>query len=672
MTEGPDRVHGLRVVHVAATASGAHWMFEILCRLRELGYDVVAVISKGAGDLAPKLESAGISYYSCDLTVGSPWDLLGLSRKVFALARLLRTIKPDIVHYHLFTSIILGRAAAWLAGVPFRFSMVTGPFYLEAPAPRKIDLQTIWMDTVVIASCEYTRALYAQLRVRRPVELIYYGADSGHFDPALADAGKIRREFAIPSSCPVVGLVAHFYAPLPPGPWTPPQLWGRGVKGHETFLKAAQLVIDEIRSVKFLLVGTGWEEAGRIYEAELKQLTQLMGLEGYVIFTGFRRDIPDVLAGLDVAVQCSLSENLGGTVEALLMARPTVATAVGGMVDTIRHRETGLLVPPDAPEELAQAILELLSDEDKARRLALRGREWALERFTLAKTVSDIDKLYQNVVGEVLGERGTRVEMYRNRCYRVCRCFGRGTVLLCRESIPIITLLLKLGYAKFYAMLSSALGRVMSLRRGAAFTMKRVMDIVLTIGVLCAFGVPMVLIAFLIRVSMGRPVLYRQVRAGLHGEPFTLVKFRTMREAVDDLGRQLPDEARVTRLGRFLRRWSLDELPELFNVLKGDMSLVGPRPLLVEYVPLYTPEQARRHEVKPGMAGPVIMSGRNILDWEEKFKLDVWYVDNRNFRLDAKILFFTFLKVLKGEGVSSPGYETMPKFTGTGTWGSTS
>ena len=194
--------------------------------------------------------------------------------------------------------------------------------------------------------------------------------------------------------------------------------------------------------------------------------------------------------------------------------------------------------------------------------------------------------------------------------------------------------------------------------------MKRVMDIVLTIGVLCAFGVPMVLIAFLIRVSMGRPVLYRQVRAGLHGEPFTLVKFRTMREAVDDLGRQLPDEARVTRLGRFLRRWSLDELPELFNVLKGDMSLVGPRPLLVEYVPLYTPEQARRHEVKPGVTGWALVHGRNALSWEEKFNLDLWYVENWTIVLDLRILLLTVWKVLKREGISYAGHETMPKFGG--------
>jgi lipopolysaccharide/colanic/teichoic acid biosynthesis glycosyltransferase len=198
------------------------------------------------------------------------------------------------------------------------------------------------------------------------------------------------------------------------------------------------------------------------------------------------------------------------------------------------------------------------------------------------------------------------------------------------------------------------------------------LDVVLATIALVVVSPVALVVAAAIRLTMGSPILFRQVRPGLHGKPFVMYKFRTMLDLRDEQGNLLPDEERLTRLGKFLRHLSLDEIPELWNVLKGDMSAVGPRPLLMEYLPLYTPEQARRHEVKPGMAGPVIMSGRNILDWEEKFKLDVWYVDNRNFRLDAKILFFTFLKVLKGEGVSSPGYETMPKFTGTGTWGSTS
>lgn len=174
------------------------------------------------------------------------------------------------------------------------------------------------------------------------------------------------------------------------------------------------------------------------------------------------------------------------------------------------------------------------------------------------------------------------------------------------------------------------------------------------------------LIALAIRVSMGSPVIFKQVRPGLNGKPFVMYKFRTMLDLRDEQGNLLPDEKRLTRLGKFLRRFSLDEIPELWNVIKGDMSIIGPRPLLMEYLPLYTPEQARRHEVKPGMAGPVIMSGRNLLSWEEKFKLDVWYVDNVSLVTDMKILLKTFISVLTGKGVSAPGEATAPKFRGNG------
>jgi len=193
---------------------------------------------------------------------------------------------------------------------------------------------------------------------------------------------------------------------------------------------------------------------------------------------------------------------------------------------------------------------------------------------------------------------------------------------------------------------------------------KRLLDIILASIVLMLVSPIALMVAIAILITMGPPVIFRQVRPGLHGKPFVMYKFRTMLDLRDEHGNLLPDEKRLTRLGKFLRRFSLDEIPELWNVLKGDMSIVGPRPLLMEYLPLYTPEQARRHEVKPGMAGPVIMSGRNLLNWEEKFKLDVWYVDNFSFWLDLKILALTAWKVLKGEGVSAREHATMPRFTG--------
>lgn len=195
---------------------------------------------------------------------------------------------------------------------------------------------------------------------------------------------------------------------------------------------------------------------------------------------------------------------------------------------------------------------------------------------------------------------------------------------------------------------------------------KRVVDI-LGSGVGLLLLSPVVLVvALLIWLRMGRPVFFRQTRPGLHGRPFQMIKFRTMRNALDASGNPLPDAERLTRLGRFLRSTSLDELPELWNVLKGEMSLVGPRPLLMEYLPLYSPEQARRHDVHPGVTGWAQINGRNAISWDEKFALDVWYVDNRTIWLDLRIIWLTIRKVVKREGISAAREATMPKFTGPG------
>ena len=196
---------------------------------------------------------------------------------------------------------------------------------------------------------------------------------------------------------------------------------------------------------------------------------------------------------------------------------------------------------------------------------------------------------------------------------------------------------------------------------------KRLFDLIVAGTALIVLAPLLALLALLVRAGMGAPVLFRQDRPGLHGVPFTLYKFRTMRDTRDAHGNLLDDDARLTPIGRFLRSTSLDELPELVNVLKGDMSLVGPRPLLMEYLLRYTPEQMRRHDVVPGLTGWAQVSGRNTLDWDEKFACDVWYVDNRSFLLDLRILAATALIVLRRQGISQPGHATAEKFTGTAT-----
>ena len=194
--------------------------------------------------------------------------------------------------------------------------------------------------------------------------------------------------------------------------------------------------------------------------------------------------------------------------------------------------------------------------------------------------------------------------------------------------------------------------------------MKRLFDITAALVALLLLALPLLALTWLVRRKLGRPAFFRQVRPGLQGKPFEMVKFRTMTDARGPDGELLPDAVRLTPFGRFLRATSLDELPELWNVLKGDMSLVGPRPLLMEYLPLYSPEQARRHEARPGITGWAQVNGRNAIGWEDKFTLDVWYVDHRSLWLDVKILWLTVKKVLVREGISADGEATMGRFTG--------
>jgi sugar transferase EpsL len=202
--------------------------------------------------------------------------------------------------------------------------------------------------------------------------------------------------------------------------------------------------------------------------------------------------------------------------------------------------------------------------------------------------------------------------------------------------------------------------------RDSQRAIKRAFDLTTSLLLLLLFSPLLGLLALLVRLCLGSPVVFRQQRPGLYGKPFTIYKFRTMTDARDSQGNLLPDKQRLTLFGRFLRSTSLDELPELFNVLKGDMSLVGPRPLMMQYLERYTPEQMRRHEVKPGITGWAQVNGRNAITWEQRFVLDVWYVDHCSLWLDLKIIALTAWKVLAREGISQPGQATMEEFMGTG------
>ena len=195
--------------------------------------------------------------------------------------------------------------------------------------------------------------------------------------------------------------------------------------------------------------------------------------------------------------------------------------------------------------------------------------------------------------------------------------------------------------------------------------LKRLLDVVIASIALILLSPIYIFVAYKVKKNLGSPVLFRQVRPGLNGKPFEMIKFRTMKDMIDMQGHVLPDNERLTSFGKMLRSTSLDEMPELWNVIKGDMSIVGPRPLLMEYLPLYTIEQAKRHDVRPGMTGYAQVNGRNAISWEEKFKIDTWYVENQSVWLDFKIMFKTVKKVIAKDDINEAGEATMSKFTGT-------
>ncbi len=401
-TPAPIYRHRPRIAFIVATTEGALWAFEQLRELHDRhGYRVAAVLSGDKGALVDRFRAAGISTYTANFDFTASADLLSLPRKVVALTRLLRRERFDVVQTHLFHSMVLGRIAAWFADVPARFSMIAGPFHLEAYTPRWIDRWTRWIDTKTIASCEYTRALYLRMHVpARHLALVYYGPDESKFDPDEVVPAPLREEFGWGPDTPLIGMVAYFYPQLPHSRWIPPAVQGKAVKSHEDLIRAAPLVLREFPQAKFLLVGSGWEAGGEAYMRQMRELVAKLGLEQCVIFTGFRTDVPAVLAAIDLAVQPSLSENLGGSIESLLMRCPTVATRVGGLPDSIIDGKTGILVEPSDPISLANGILTMLRDPERAKQYGRAGREWMLARFTLRHTGDDLAALYTEALAK--------------------------------------------------------------------------------------------------------------------------------------------------------------------------------------------------------------------------------------------------------------------------------
>ena len=388
----------MRIAHIVPVANHTPWFADLCVETARRGYDVLAIIHDGPGNLAERLTKLGIRHYRVPMHFAEDLDrtralfyLLRLPLAALRVARILRRERIDVVHSHIFVANVVARLAK-----PFtRAKHVAGaasPRHLEAPFTRRLDRAMRPLDDAVVAGCEYIAGMYSHPAVRT----IYYGPPAERFDPAKTDAMSFRRDLGIAADVPLVGIVAHFYPPMH-GPQQPPASRGVGLKGHNHFLAAARIVAKRFPDARFVLVGNGSNARGEEYRRSLIEACRADGFDSRVYFPGHRYDIAEVLASFDVAVQCALTETLGGTVEALLMERPLVATAVGGMPESVRHEETGLLVPPADPPALAAAIERLLADRGEAERLGRAGRALMLKRFTLERTGTDLSALYERL-----------------------------------------------------------------------------------------------------------------------------------------------------------------------------------------------------------------------------------------------------------------------------------
>ncbi|CAM3382400.1 UDP-phosphate galactose phosphotransferase [Paenibacillus lupini] len=352
-------------------------------------------------------------------------------------------------------------------------------------------------------------------------------------------------------------------------------------------------------------------------EPAMKRYVEESGLSDDVIFVGQQSSIIPWVVMADAVTLTSEKEGIPRSLmEAMALGKPIVATDVLGTRELVAHGETGLLVPYRDRMQLGEALGTIMNSPELRLKMGEAGRRRVEAAFTETRVVERLMQLYRST------ER--RQERARKMSFKL-NAFG-----------------------------------------------KRLFDLVASVPAALLLSPVIAVVALLVKIKLGSPVLFRQQRPGRYGNPFYVMKFRTMRDAYDRSGQPLPDEARLTSFGKLLRKLSLDELPQLFNVIRGDMSLVGPRPLLMEYLPLYTEEQAHRHDVRPGITGWAQVNGRNTVSWEDKFKLDLTYVERQSIWFDFRILVRTVGKVLKRDGISSAGQATVQKFTGSREMGNAS
>ena len=572
------------------------------------GYEVTVVSSPG--EELRKVERAGVQTAAVEMgrEISPVQDVVSLWRLVW----LMRRLKPTITNVATPKAGLLGGLAAWLCGVPCRYYTLLG---------LRCETATGWKRKVLIAAermacaCAHRVICVSESMRRKAIELGVVDASrtvvlgSGSYNGTsperfalTAEALQRGKQLREKLGIPADAPVIGFVGRLTKD------------KGINELVEAYCGLRQEIAELRLLLVGE-MEEGDPL----TGRTRQLLEKEPGIVRTGFVDDVSDYYHVLDVFAFPTHREGFGNVaLEANAAGKAVVAERATGVVDAVVDGTTGLLVPVGDAGALAVALRKVIENRELAAALGEAGRERVVREFRRERVWEALEEEYRKAAKFEIGK--SRFEMAD----------------------------LKFGH--YTNKMKAAVKRGMDVVVGA-------LALVAALPLMLAVGVA-------IRVCDGAPVLFRQKRPGWRGRAFTLLKFRTMREARDAERRLLPDEVRLTRLGQMLRELSLDELPQLWNVLRGEMSLVGPRPLLMEYLERYSAEEMRRHDVKPGITGWAQVNGRNATSWQERFALDVWYVEHWSLALDLRILLRTVWTVLVGEGVTRCGGVSMPEFLG--------
>jgi lipopolysaccharide/colanic/teichoic acid biosynthesis glycosyltransferase len=571
-----------------------------LAHFSKLDFNVLAVSSGGREIDDGRID--GVPHYVVPMTrrVTPLQDLVSL----FRLIKIIRKFKPDIVHTHTPKAGLLGMMAAWMCGIPVRMHTVAGLPLMEKTGLFRKLLVLIERLTYFCATDVYPNSSGLMSFIERE---IFRGPKLkiiGHGSSNGIDVSYFSRQETILNDALNIRRKYGIGESDLVFSFVGRVVRDKGISELTGAYRRCRSSLGNERRLFLLIVGPLEQELDPLDPEQL----QFLRNDPQVVLAGYQSDVRPWIIASDVFIFPSYREGFPNVVmQACCLEVPSIVSDINGCNEIIDHGSTGLIVKPKDEEVLFNAMRRMVTDESLRRRFAISARK---------KVVSDFDQRF--VWKQIENEYNRLLAGKSDTSHRF---FYRGIVKPLFDKLTALVVLIGLSPAIMICM------------------------------------------AVLAAANNGK-VWFTQWRPGKNGKLFKLIKFRTMNDARNSSGDLLPDEQRLHSAGKFIRRTSLDELPQLINVLKGDMSIVGPRPLLEEYLPLYTQEQGQRHRVKPGITGWAQVNGRNAISWQKKFEFDVWYVKNQSFLLDLKILIMTVRKVFKAEGISSATSVTMEKFRG--------